>query len=852
MADKAPQDTSRSSPKAQHSLTYLAFSSALDARVYRLQLRARLYMLWEQVWPHLVPLCILLAFYIALSFLGLWRYLPSFVSAFIALGFVGVGLWSARGLLSVRWPDRTKAIRRIEQSSRLAHAPLQSLEDTMALGEGDPASKALWQYHRRQLLALVGHLRVRGPNSRGFTKDPYGLRALAAMLLVVAVAVSGPDRWTTLGQPFDFSGSGSAVPARIDAWVTPPAYTGEAPIFLTGTAQDLRDASAPYEVPEGSELLVRVQNGPNVDVSVVSGEAVKLAGTDAKDGSDTSQSTGQEWRFELRQTSELSVTDDGTTAYLWRFNVAPDHAPSIAYLEDPEPQLSGSLRFQYTVEDDYGVASAEAVVTQLPRGQTAEPPRPLIEAPQIQLSLPRQLAREGTGETFKDLTAHPWAGSKVRVQLQARDEAGQLGVSDRLVLALPERRFTKPLARAVVEQRRDLAMDANQHVRVIDAFDSLMLAPERFINDAGIFLPMRLAYRQLVDAESDEELRAVIDVLWTLALTIEDNDLSAVEQALRDAQEELRQALEEGASPEEIARLMDNLREALQEYLQALMQQMQQNPQAMQQMPMNPNAQQLNPQDLDEMMRQMEELARQGSLDAARELLSQMQQMLENLQTAQPRAPSPQQQQMMETLNELGEMIQRQQDLMDQTHPYAPNSQDERMRSYPNQSGNQMSPEELAEAMKNLQQQQGNLSDQLQKMLDELANNGMGSNEQLEGAGDAMDDARGALGQSAPGQALSDQGRALDQLRDGAQQMAEQLAGEGNGPGMTRNAPFSQDPLGRMRRTQGPDFGNQVEVPDEIDIQRARRILEELRRRFSQPDRPELELDYLERLLNRY
>ncbi|WP_146030562.1 DUF4175 family protein, partial [Pseudovibrio exalbescens] len=129
---------------------------------------------------------------------------------------------------------------------------------------------------------LVGHLRVRGPNSRGFTKDPYGLRALAAMLLVVAVAVSGPDRWTTLGQPFDFSGSGSAVPARIDAWVTPPAYTGEAPILLTGTAQDLRDASAHYEVPEGSELWVRVQNGPNVDVSVVAGEAVKLAGTDAK------------------------------------------------------------------------------------------------------------------------------------------------------------------------------------------------------------------------------------------------------------------------------------------------------------------------------------------------------------------------------------------------------------------------------------------------------------------------------------------------------------------------------------------------------------------------------------------
>jgi anti-anti-sigma regulatory factor len=38
-------------------------------------------------------------------------------------------------------------------------------------------------------------------------------------------------------------------------------------------------------------------------------------------------------------------------------------------------------------------------------------------------------------------------------------------------------------------------------------------------------------------------------------------------------------------------------------------------------------------------------------------------------------------------------------------------------------------------------------------------------------------------------------------------------------------------------------------VPGEIDVQRARRILEELRRRLADPSRPQIELDYLERLL---
>ena len=63
--------------------------------------------------------------------------------------------------------------------------------------------------------------------------------------------------------------------------------------------------------------------------------------------------------------------------------------------------------------------------------------------------------------------------------------------------------------------------------------------------------------------------------------------------------------------------------------------------------------------------------------------------------------------------------------------------------------------------------------------------------------------------------------------------------------------PTPSEFLGRMRRTEGPDLGTSVRVPDEIDVQRARRILDELRRRLGDPTRPQLELDYLDRLLPR-
>jgi Domain of unknown function (DUF4175) len=62
----------------------------------------------------------------------------------------------------------------------------------------------------------------------------------------------------------------------------------------------------------------------------------------------------------------------------------------------------------------------------------------------------------------------------------------------------------------------------------------------------------------------------------------------------------------------------------------------------------------------------------------------------------------------------------------------------------------------------------------------------------------------------------------------------------------------NEDPLGRPQRTTGPDLGSTVKMPDEIDIQRAREILEAIRKRLSDPDRPMIERDYLEWLLDQF
>ena len=109
----------------------------------------------------------------------------------------------------------------------------------------------------------------------------------------------------------------------------------------------------------------------------------------------------------------------------------PDTPPKIAFTAEPRTNDAGTLSLQYSVEDDYGVASANAEVVQpKPRGTEPSAARPLYGPPEIKLALPQ--GRSGEATTNLDLVEHPWAGSRVRMTLVARDEPGQEARSETL------------------------------------------------------------------------------------------------------------------------------------------------------------------------------------------------------------------------------------------------------------------------------------------------------------------------------------------------------------------------------------------------------------------------------------
>jgi uncharacterized protein (TIGR02302 family) len=487
----------------------------------------------------------------------------------------------------------------------------------------------------------------------------------------------------------------------------------------------------------------------------------------------------------------------------------------------------------------------------------------LFGVPDFALTLPQARTRIGAAQTTRDLTEHAWAGAEVTMTLVARDEAGNEGRSEPHELQLPQRIFVKPVARALIEQRRILALDTNTQPLVLAALDALTIAPERFTPEASIYLGLRSIYYDLDHAKTDDALREVVARMWDMALQIEDGNVSQAEQALRQAQDALRQALERGATDEELKKLMDQLRAAMDRFLQALAEEMRKNPQQLAR-PLDRNTRMLSQQDLKSMLDRLEQMARSGNKDAARQLLDQMQSMLENLQMARPGAQGEDgDDDMMSALDELGDMIRKQQQLRDKTFKQGQDQRRDRQRG----KGDQQ--------LGDLRQDQQALKDRLNKLLEQLRQRGLGNPgkdqkgqgekgkgengmDQLGDAGEAMGEAEGELGEGDAEGAVGSQGRALEAMRKGAQGLAQQMQqngmGMGQGPGQPgrngrQRADQNTDPLGRQRNNHGYDNDASVKVPGEIDAQRARRILDELRKRFGESSRPQIELDYIERLL---
>lgn len=811
-------------------------ANSLMLRVKRLKLIGFIVVLAERLSAALWRL-----FFWSLFFIALWLFrLPEMMGPFwaqstLVIAAIGAAyfLWSdARGF---RWPKMAEVQRRLEIAGEVAHHPLTALDDAPI--EQTAEAKSLWVREQARIIMSLRGLKLFMPRAFIASRDPYGLRAIAILGIVTGFVVAGPDSGARILSGLSpFQKNESAASENITLIFNPPDYTGAAQITLHKSASD------PIKVPEGSQLKLIVRRSfalPGFDPVLRVGEQdYPLSAAD--------ESTSV-LEMDVQDTTGLSLREGLLPIARWPIEIIKDQPPQISVSDDPSAMPQGQIKIPITLLDDYGVRTITMDMRlktpiSMAIGQDAHEERSVMSP---------------AGKDFQiaplfDLTAHPWAGMDALITLSAVDAKGQTTSADPIELILPERAFNNPLARELITMRKDIiAKPLDSYIPSAAKLEGFLASPGGYQIDRATRMALRaLATRMEYNSPSAETSVSLIALIWDTALHLEDGNLSLSARNLQEIRQDLQDALNNPeTTQEEIAILMEKLRDAMTQYMQALAQEYQKRIEAGQMMKAIPAEMFKNVMDgngLQKILDQMEAEAMAGNKDAAQNLLSQLQRMMDmanpSMQMAMPQDLEAQ----MQAIDDLKSLISDQEDLMRETQNQA------ELLSMIDEMGlaNGKEKPPFLHSEKDSDAQQA-LSDRLKQIMQNLSDSGASVPDNFPLAQEAMDGAARSLAENAPDIALGQQQHALKLLKD-AQEQIQQAAQE-RLSSMTGISLFSggmpRDPLGRPSGQARPD---DVKIPSERERQRLREIVDELRRRVGQRDRPPEELDYYRRLLKRF
>nr|WP_282120244.1 TIGR02302 family protein [Ruegeria atlantica] len=787
-----------------------------------------------------------------------------------AVALLGLAATLIVGARRFHFPSRAEALMRLDAA--MPGRPIQALIDDQAIGAMDADSVALWRAHQNRMARRVAQAEPVKPDLRLADRDPYALRYSALLALVIAAMFGSFWRIGSVAEMTPGAAVAGQGPSW-EGWVEPPRYTGLPTLYLA-------DQSDPtLSVPQGSRITLRFY-----------GEIGAHSLTETTTPLGTEAATEPEQDFVVERSGQFKI--DGPSGRDWALNVIADTRPQVAVAGSAESEAGGQMKLPFAASDDYGVVSGSAVIeldlasVDRQYGLTAAPePREVIT---VELPMPITGDRaDFTEDLIEDFSQHPWAHLPVKITLMARDAADQEGQSESYATALPARRFFDPLAAAVIEQRRDLLWTRENATRVSQMLRAVSHLPEELFRSDTAYLRLRVILRRLEMFNEyglkQEQQAEIAEALWELGVLIEDGTLADALERMRRAQERLTEAMKNGATDEEIAELMQELREATQDYMRQLQRLAQENGEFDEnQQGQDGESMQMTQDDLQRMMDRIQELMEQGRMAEAQQALEEFQQMMENMRVTQGQGQG-QQSEGQQAMEGLAETLREQQglsdqafrDLQEQFNPGAQAGESQgnegrsggqgRGQSHEGQGGQGQGTDEQGSGS---QQGQGSLADRQQALRDELNRQQQGlpgtgtpegdaARDALDRAGRAMEGAEEALRGDDLAEAIDQQSEAMEALREGMRSLGEALAqNQQNQPGQGSQEGDMQadnrDPLGRSPGANGTISTDENLLQGEDVYRRARELLDEIRRRTGESDRPQIELEYLKRLLERF
>ena len=425
--------------------------------------------------------------------------------------------------------------------------------------------------------------------------------------LVFAALVAAGSCW----------GPWAAVDVRV--WVTPPAYTARPTVQM---------AQGHSDILTGSMLHVGTKEEKQITVRW-DGQTETLT---PQNGEESTLSLSVE-RGDGARDATLLLHQGWHRLGLWRATIVPDAPPAIIWTEAPELTNRKTIRFAYQAWDDFGVESIKVLVTPITiaAGQPGGP----VELP---LATPRTLKAQGAG--YADLTALPWSGQNVSLQLIAIDGAGQRTGSITKTMVLPTRKFRNPFARALIEEREKLLREPGAAMRSEAANVMAGIARQQglFKTDAALYLALRAGAVRLVLDSEDIAITAASQVLWQAALHLEEGLMGQSREALARTQQDINEVLMRDADQATTTPLLTALTTAAQIYYRALESERAKQPESLREMNWLPvvGGEAVGFEDYRTRIEEIQHLLSDKKQDIALVRLGELQRLTENLRTAAP------------------------------------------------------------------------------------------------------------------------------------------------------------------------------------------------------------------------
>jgi hypothetical protein len=213
--------------------------------------------------------------------------------------------------------------------------------------------------------------------------------------------------------------------------------------------------------------------------------------------------------FDLTDEISWQVREGTRKIGEWPIFMTEDRAPTIKKA-DFQQIMTGAGLFSLTLDlrDDYGLDEVSVSVT-------------APGASNKTLSDRTKLAISGvktfSGRIYVSLGTSDFAGKPVDLIIEVKDQAGQKQTKIIAGITLPEREFSNPLSRQIMEIRTAIKAHPDQRKQQARRLMALGLTPDDGQTPAIYYMALRTAYWRLTKPLESDDIPNARRILWDLA-----------------------------------------------------------------------------------------------------------------------------------------------------------------------------------------------------------------------------------------------------------------------------------------------------------------------------------------------